>query len=291
MNSNELISALKICGSFPTSNDLFSNSDFLTLFNMQLQSDITPMMLRLNEEFFLQTKDFTISQGSSYRIPRRAIGAKVRDLSMVDNAGNVTPINRLFEEDRPYSYSGYYMLRNSIELSSDFTSNTLRMKIFGRPSTLVLPTACGQITSIDTGMNQVVVSSAPSTFAQDVLVDFVQNNNPFDLLGFDYSITSVSGTTLTFSSLPDGLEEGDYVCLATEAPVPMVPEEVHPLLVQSCLCRTLSSKKDKVYEQELVTFERMKEDAISMLDPRVKNNSVKFRSGRLMNYFQGWGRR
>lgn len=290
MNTNDLISALKICGSFPTSNDLFSSSDFLTLLNMQLQSEITPMMLRLNEEFFLQTKDYTISQGSSYRIPRRAIGAKLRDLSMVDNAGNVTPISRLFEEDRPYAYSGYYMLRNSVELSTDFTSNTLRMKIFGRPSTLVLPTACGQVLSIDTGMNQVIVSSAPSTFAQDVIVDFVQNNNPFDLLGMDYSISSVSGTTLTFSSLPDDLEEGDWICLATESPVPMVPEEVHPVLVQSALCRTLSSKKDKVYEQELETLMRMKDDAISMLDPRVKNNSVKFRTGRLLGFLNSTGR-
>jgi hypothetical protein len=290
MNTTELISALKICGSFPTSNDLFSTADFLTLFNMQMQSDITPMMLKLNEEFFLQSKDFTISQGSTYRIPRRAIGAKVRDLTMVDNAGNVTPIIRLFEEDRPKALSGYYMLRNSIELSTDFTSNTLRMKIFGRPSTLVLTSACGQITSIDTGTNQVIVSSAPSTFATNTLVDFIQNNNPYDLLAMDVSISSVSGTTLTFSSLPDGLEVGDWIALATEAPVPMVPEEVHPVLIQSCLCRTLSSKKDKAYDQERVTLEKMVADAINMLDPRVANNSIKFRSGKLASYFSGRGR-
>lgn len=284
MNSTELISALKICGSFPTSNDLFSTSDFLVLLNMQLKSEITPMMLKLNEEFFLQTKDFTISQGSSYRIPTRAIGAKIRDLSMVDAAGNVTPINRLFEEDRPTGASGYYMLRNSVELSNDFTGNTLRMKVFGRPSTLVETSSCGQITSIDTVLNQVVVSSAPSTFVTNAVVDLVQNNNPYDLLAMDYSLTGVSGTTLSFSSLPSGLAVGDWVCVATQAPVPMVPDEVHPLLIQSALCRTLSSKKDKIYEQELATLERMKEDIVNMLDPRVENNSIKFRSGALSNY-------
>lgn len=284
MNSSELISALKICGSFPTSNDLFSTSDFLVLLNMQLKSEITPMMLKLNEEFFLQTKDFTISQGSSYRIPTRAIGAKIRDLSMIDNAGNVTPIDRLFEEDRPANASGYYMLRNSVELSSDFTGNTLRMKVFGRPSSLVETSACGQVSSIDTGLNQVVVSAAPSTFATSVLCDFVQNNNPYDLLAMDYALTGVSGTTLSFSSLPDGLAVGDWVCLATEAPVPMVPDEVHPVLIQSALCRMLSSKKDKAYDKELVTLGRMKEDCINMLDPRVENASIKFRAGALSNY-------
>lgn len=287
MNTTELVSTLKICGSFPTSNDLFSTSDFLALFNFQLKADITPMMLKLNEEYFLQYKDFTISQGSSYRIPTRAIGAKIRDLKMVDSAGNYTSIDRIFEEDRPAGLSGYYMLRNSVELSNDFTANTLRMKIFGRPSTLVETTACGQVTSINTGTFTVVVSSAPSTFATSTLVDFVQNSNPYDLLGMDYSIASVSGTTLTFSSLPDGLAVGDWVCLATEAPVPMIPDEVHPVLVQSALVRALSSKKDKALEVEAATLKQMKEDVINMLDPRVENNSVKFRSGKLLSYFSG----
>lgn len=285
MNTTELISALKICGSFPTSNDLFSTSDFLVLLNMQLKSDITPMMLKLNEEFFLQTKDFTISQGSTYRIPTRAIGAKIRDLSMIDNAGNVTPINRLFEEDRSANKSGYYMLRNSVELSPDFNTNTLRMKVFGRPSTLVATSACAQIDSINTGTNTVVVTSAPSTLLQGTLVDFVQNNNPYDLLAMDSAIATIVGTTLTFSSLPNDLAEGDWICLATESPVPMVPDEIHPLLIQSCLCRTLSSKKDKIYEQEKETLDEMREMAINMLDPRVENNSIKFRSGNLLSHF------
>lgn len=285
MNTTELIAALKIHGSFPASNDLFSNADFISIFNHQLKIDITPLMLKLNEEYYLQSKDFTITQGSTYRIPRRAVGAKIRDLQQVDSSGNSKEIQRLFEEDRPMGKSGYYMLRNSVELSSDYSGDTLRMKYFARPSDLVLTSACGQITSINTGTFQVVVSSAPTTFAQDVEVDFVQNNNPYDLLGMDYAISGVSGTTLTFTSLPDDLAVGDWVCLATQSPVPMIPEELHPVLVQSALVKCLSSKKDKAYEIEAATLAQNKQDAINMLDPRVENNSIKFRSGALLNYF------
>jgi hypothetical protein len=152
MNTSELIAALKIKGSFPTSNDLFSTSDFLVLFNMQLKTDLTPLMLKLNEEFFIQHVDFQIAQGGSYRIPRRAIGAKIRDLKLVDSSGNITDINRLYEEDRSSGANGYYMLRNSVELSNDISSGTLRMKFFTRPSSLVETTACALIASIDTGM-------------------------------------------------------------------------------------------------------------------------------------------
>lgn len=285
MISTELITALKIRGSFPTSNDLFSTADFLVLFNMQLQSDITPMLLKLNEEFFLQTVDFAISKGASYRIPKRAIGTIIRDLKMVDSSNNYTSINRLFEEDRVSSASGYYLTRNSVELTQDFTSNTLRMKVFARPNALVLPTDCAQVVAIDNVLNQIEVSSLPSTISLSTTVDVVQNNNPYDLLALDVSLSSVSGTTLGFSTLPDGLEVGDWICLANQSPVPMIPEELHPVLVQSALVSCLSSKKDKALEVESATLERMKRDAINMLDPRVENNSVKFRSGKLLGHF------
>ena len=285
MNTTELISALKIHGSFPTSNDLFSDADFLSLYNHQLLAEITPLMLKLNEEYFLQSKDFTIAAGSTYRIPTRAIGSKIRTLFYVDGSGNQSSLARLFEEDRPSNASGFYMLRNSIELSNDYTSGTLRMKYLARPSSLVLTTACAQISSIDTVTNTVEVSSAPATFANGTAVDFVQKLNPYDLLGMDYAISSVSGTTFTFASLPDGLIEGDWICLATESPVPMIPEELHPVLVQSALCKTLSSKKDKAYKDELETLARVKTDAINMLDPRVEDNSTKMRSGALLSYF------
>lgn len=285
MNTTELISALKIHGSFPTSNDLFSAADFLVLFNHQLKVDITPLMMKLNEEFFLRNSDFTITQGSSYRIPQRAVGSQLRDLQVLDGSGNRNSLIRLYEEDRPNNPSGYYVFRNSIELSNDFNTGTLRMVYFGRPSTLVATSACAQILSIDTATNTVVVSSVPTTFTNGTLVDLVQNNNPYDLIAIDQSVVGIAGTTLNFSSLPDGLAIGDWICLAGESPIPQVPDELHPLLVQSVLCKTLSAKKDKAYKEELETLERIKADAINMLNPRVANNSAKIRTGLLLNYF------
>lgn len=285
MYSEEMISALKIKGSFPTSNDLFSNADYLVLLNHQMKTEIVPVMMLLSEEYFLLTKDYTIATGTTYRIPTRAIGAKVRDLKYIDGSGNYTSIDRLREEDRPLNNTGFYVVRNSIELSSGFTGGTLRMTYFSRPNDLVLSTACGEITSIDTGTNEIVVSSLPSTFAIGTLCDLVQASNPYDLLSYDIAITNISGTTVTFASLPSGLAVGDWLCLAGEAPVPMLPEEMHPVLVQSALVAALSSKKDKAVEYETKVLERVKQDAIRMLDPRVENDSETFKSGRILGYF------
>lgn len=284
MLASEMIQALKIKGSFPTSDDLFSDSDYLVLFNHQMKTEIIPTMLLLSEEFFLLSKDFDISLGKKYRIPSRAVGSKIRDLQYIDQSGNITHIVRLFEEDRDGNPSGFYVVRNSIELSSDFTTNTLRMKYFGRPNKIVMETDCAQVSTIDSS-TQVTVSSVPSNYTTGTLCDFVQNNNPYDLLDYDASILGISGTSISFTSLPEGLEVGDWVCLAQQSPVAMVPDEMHPVLVQSALVSALSSKKDKALDYETKVLERIKQDSIRMLDPRVENDSIKFRSGRLLGYF------
>jgi len=283
MNTTELISALKIKGSFPSSDDLFSDDDFLVLLNMAMDVEINPIILRLNDEYLLQSKDFTISTGTTYRLPTRIIS--IRDLTLVDGSGNVTKLDRNFEEDRSTNKTGYYLLRNSIELSSDIVDGSLRMKYFARPSKLVLTTDCGQVSSIDTGTNSVVISSAPATFANGTVIDIIQNNNPFDLLSMDQSITTVAGTTLTFASLPTDLLVGDWICIANQSPVPLVPQELHTLLVQAALVESLSSKKDKAFKDANEKYEMLKNNVINMLDPRVNNSSVKMRSGRIFNYF------
>ena len=289
MNTLELISALKIHGSFPTSDELFSEPDFLVLFNHQLQVEIIPMMRKLNEEYFLQYKDFDIAGNSTFRIPTRAIGSSIRDLKIIDSSGNQTPLNRLYEEDRGNGASGYFIVRNSVELTSGFTNGTLRMKYFARPGKLVLPTACAKIVSI--AGTVIEVDAAPATMANNVLIDFIQNTNPYDAMAIDVPLAGVSGTTFTFAEVPSDLAVGDWITIATESPVPMVPEEMHSVLIQSALCKTLSSKKDKSYKDELETLQRVKEDAVNMLDPRVENNSNKVRTGKLLGYFSNSTRR
>lgn len=285
MNTTELITSLKIKGSFPTANDLFSNSDFLALFNHQMKTEMIPVMLFLSEDYFLLTKSYNISQNGNYRLPSRSIGAKLRDLQVQDTGGNLIPLKRLFEEDRPANLTGYYIYRNSVQLANQFVSGTLLLKYYARPNTLVMPTACAQVLSWDDTAKTVTVSSVPDTFANGILCDFVQNKNPYDLLSYDNAIVGISGTTIEMTEIPEGLAVGDWLCLAEEAPVPMLPEEMHAVLVQSALVAALSAKKDKALDYESKTLERIKQDAIRMLDPRVENDSVSFRSGRLLNFF------
>lgn len=291
-NTNDLISSIKIRGSFPTASDLFSNSDYLSILNEEMMNQVTPLLTQINQEYFLTYSDVnTVSGTSAYRIPKRAIGSMLRDIQLVDSAGNVQSLPRLFEEDKVSTSQGqlgYYVKGNQIILSpTPANVITLRLAYFRRPSKFVLTSACAQIASIDTVLNQVVVSSLPSTMTTATLIDFVQSDSPYDLLEMDSAISSFSGTTISFTSLPTDLVVGDYISLAGETCVPMVPEEIINYLVQSALCVCLSSKKDKSVELELQKMQAMKQSLISMLSPRIKSNDIVIKSkNSLLNSFR-----
>lgn len=289
----DLIANIKLRGSFPTANDLFSSSEYLSILNDEMMNQVTPLITQLNEEFYLTYQDTAVSSGvDAYRIPKRAIGSMLRDVQLISSAGNVASLPRLFEEDK-YSTTqgavGYYIKGNQIILSPMPTASTdtLRLAYFRRPSKFVTTAACAQVTIV--AGNTITVASVPSTMTTNTSIDFVQGSSPYDLLQMDTSIIGVSGTTLTFDSVPTDLAVGDYICLAGETCSPMIPEEMIPFLVQAALCICLSSKKDKSVELELQKLQQSKQALISMMSPRVKSNDVKIRSkNSLINSIRGY---
>lgn len=285
MTLEEIISNIEVRGSFPD-DSYFTTAQYATIINDALKTHVTPLLLKLSEDYLIESKEYTISSSTlKYQLPTRAIGSKVRDVKVKDSSGNYTDLFRLFEEDRSSNRSGYYLKRNSIELSSGITTGTLVVSYFIRPSDLVPSSSYSTITAIDTDTSTITVDSLPSTFLVDVDCDFVQANSPFDLLAFDSTITAINSLDVTFSSLPDDLAVGDYLCIAKQSPVPQIPEELQQVLVQASLVQCLSAKKDKSVEYESATLKQMKEDLVNLLDPRVESNDVKFRGNGMLRKF------
>lgn len=288
--TTDLINSIKLKGSFPTSNDLFTNADYLNILNDEVLNTIVPIINKVNEEYFLSYKDHSITNAQeAYRIPKRAIASTLRDVQMIDASGGVKSLSRLFEEDRTSTSAGplgYYIKSNTLLMSPvpASTSGTLRMAYTRRPSKFVLTTACAQITNISG--NTITVASVPSTMTNGTLIDYVQADGPYDILDMDVAITGISGTTITMPSAPTDLAVGDYICLAGETPVPGVPEEMVPTLVQAALCVCLSSKKDKSAELEIQKLQQMKEALVQLMEPRVKSNDVVVKSNSLINTFR-----
>lgn len=290
--TTDIINDIKMLGSFPTSNDLFSNQDYLNILNREMLIQLVPLITKLNEEYFLTYKDHSIASGiSGYRIPSRSVASGLRDVQLIDASGNVQSLIRLQEEDKVSTTNGplgYYLKGNQVILSPVPTSSgdTLRLAYLRRPSKFVLPSACALIQSIDTNTNQIVVASLPSAITVNSLVDFVQAESPYDIIEFDYSISNISGTTLTFTSIPDDIAVGDYITLANQSCVAMVPEELIPVLIQAALCTCLTSKKDTQAKIEVEKLEQMKQAMTTVFSPRVKSNDITIKSTKLLNYFR-----
>ena len=288
----DIIDSIKRKGSFPTSNELFSNTDYLNILNDEVLTQIVPMLVKLNEEYFLTYKEYSVASGtSSYRIPSRSVASGLRDVQLIDSAGNVQSLIRLQEDDRTSNTNGprgYYLKGNQVILSPSPTSSgdTLRLAFLRRPSKFVLPSACAVIQSINTTLNQIVVTSLPSAITVNSLVDFVQAESPYDIIEFDYSISNISGTTLTFTSIPNDIVVGDYISLASQSCVAMVPEELIPVLVQAALATCLTSKKDTQAKIEIEKLEQMKQVMTTIFSPRVKSNDIVIKSTKLLNYFR-----
>ena len=279
--TDEIIANIAVKGSFPD-DSYFTNAQMLTILNDEMKLTVSPLVMKLNEDYFIKDQDYTISTGTSYKLPSRILGGKIRDIKLVDSSGGYTNLNRLFEEDRATNLTGYYLSRNSITLSPNITTGTLRVTYFLRPSDLVLTASVAQILSIDS-TTQVTVSSLPSTFTLSTPIDFIQSN---DILDINITIQGISGTSLTFTSIPTGLAVGDYICLAGQSPVPLIPEDLHPILIQAALVVCLSSKKDKSASFEIEKLERMKLSMVEMLDPRVESNDTKARGQGILSLFR-----
>ena len=270
--TSDLLTSIHNRGNIPsTTNDTNVNSsnNLLNIATEQLHTKLYPIIQSTREEFYVTRKDFTITASQNeYVIPSRASGLVLRDVQLVTG----TDVQSLGIIDSEYvtttasgNVSGYYLEHNKIILypTPASTTGTLRVRYYLRPSRLTITSNCGQISSIDTVTNQVVVSAIPSTWAAGTSLDFVQASAPYANLSIDQAATVVSGTTLTFASLPSTLAVGDWLAPAEYSPIPQLPYEFHAILAQLTVCKVLEAMGDR--EGATLAFKDVQTDLENML--------------------------
>ncbi len=293
MTSTELINYIKSNGAVPSSQRTFQTADFLRLLNTEFLVGLIPSILSVHEEYFVYSQEVNIvASQTTYDIPYRAIGGRLRDLFYKDSVtGKLYKLSKISLDDIPYydnasstglNVSHYYVQGNQIVLTSSPSSGILVFKYFLRPNTLVETSRVGMITTITpSGSNTILtLSSAPSVFTSSLQYDFIQDKPGHRTLKFDVSPVSVntSANQITFltANLPSDLVVNDHVCIAGESMVPQCPSELHPVLahrvVQRCMeaqgdQEGLASASAKVGEMEGKTF--------NLIDNRVEGAATK----------------
>lgn len=266
----------------PTSQATYTAERFLRLADAVLRSKIVPLIDGARNAYYSYDIDFDLSLGSSFRIPSRAIGAKLENCTFL--TGTQRQPATLYQEDElldtsicPSSTPGFFIKRNKIVVLPEDGGgwDTFRMSIIMRPNKIVDPDDCAQITAIDTGTKVVTCTTVPAAWTTDDEYDMVQGEAHYDWLAIDQgtaAITTGAAGTLTFSdAIPDDLEVGDWIALAGEAPVVQCPADLHPLFAQECAHLCLSAQTDteayKLSEKEL---EMLRKDALMLINPRIE---------------------
>jgi hypothetical protein len=245
-----------------------------------------PLILKNLEEYYVADYPYNITNGqAAYQIPTRAIAGKLRDVQVISSTDpdSIIPLDRLDIADLFASTSstyrmlikksGFYIKGNSIYMypTPTYTQNIINLEYYIRPSQCVDPSVCALITAINTGTNQVTVSSVPSNITTSTLVDFVKVNSGFECTAIDQTISSIASNVLTMSgTLPANMSVGDYVCQAKQTCVVQVPQELLPLLSQYVVVRVLSAQGDmQALQAATAELSKLEENAMMLISPRV----------------------
>lgn len=275
----------------PNAQSLLQPNDVIAFLDEELRNCIVPLVLSAQEEYYVQNYDQAVVSGVfNYTIPARAAFATWRDVVFVDGNSNEINMTQLAPEylkltypagGTPPLYTFGFVLRNDQIIlypnnSSAPTQYTLRMKIKRRPNNLTSVANCGQITAINTGTKVVTVSTADATWTTSTTFDIIPNSPQFTSRQDDQAITNVSGNNLTFTSLPTGIVVGDWVCPSMMSPIPQIPYDMFPLLVQRAVIRMYEALADtqsvQIAERR---YQDMAQDFSRTVSPRIDGTPKK----------------
>jgi len=261
LTSTTLIESVKRRAAIPESQSTFETDDFLAFANEEISIGILPTMMQYHEEFLVYSETIPlVANKSSYPIPHRAVGSKIRTMFYQDTSGNLQEMARINPEDLPYYQSSssanrhveYYIQNNNVVLVrtvGDSVSGSLVVTYYLRPNQLVSSDKVSVIQSINRTTGDISVNRVPSTFNLVDTVDLLQTKGGHRTYVMDLSLTGLNATTkvvtLSPGNIPEDLVVGDVVALSGECFIPQIPDDLHSVLAQRVAARCLEAQGDR----------------------------------------------
>ncbi len=289
--TSELIDDIRAQGALSSDDSAFSDANCLAAANRALKAIFVPAIRSIRAEYYVTHVDETIvADQAEYRIPHRSATNSVRQVFWIDSASSKhelhpATVGETVEYERTGRPVRYAVRDDRLVLlpTPNAALGTLRILYERRPSSLVLPSACQDITSVDTTTDSpavgIILSGTEATF-DDLRVDVVRCKPPFSLAVRDalvdkktvFAIDYLQYTPNSWDSTP---AVGDYMCLAGETCFPQIPVELHPMLALASAIKLLRPI-DREYSLELQTeFDIQCPRILSSLTPRNQGRSQK----------------
>lgn len=300
--NTELLAAIRRRARLSSSDPDYTDANLLLDADQQLDETLVPLILGARSDYYATTADQAITASqAAYPIPSRAVASVVRQVHVVNSAGELREIEFLPLGDRHlFPTSGepraYTVLDDEVILlpTPSTTTGTLRITYEYQPGLLVASTAVALVTAIDTGTGDVTGANVPAAWTTSDTFDFVKGTSPYKLLAAGLTASSVTtgasgDITFTVGDLPSRLAVGDYVCLTGEAPMPMIPADLHGTLAMAVAAEVLDQMGDPMAAAMRAKLGQALAAARRKLSPRVKgspqpivsrNSALRTRRGR-----------
>lgn len=160
LKTGDLIRSIKRRAFIPSSQETFTDEDFLEMATEEINLGLVTLIQRMHEEHLVYFMEIEVTPGEKrYPIPPRAHGNKLRDVALVDENGNIFEMHRYslteisdFTNTTTYINSrGFYLENNDVVLNN-FDLNIgqkIRMYFYMRPNILVKESRGASIISIN----------------------------------------------------------------------------------------------------------------------------------------------
>ena len=302
LDSKALIKTIKRRAFIPISQETFTNEDLLEMATEEINIGLMDQLLNARGDYLVQHVEIDMKQDVfAYPIPERAVGNKLRDVSIIDSASNtVYELSQIsLEELNEFEGSYVYRTRNCFYLEDNnivLTTKTfqprykLRMYFYIRPNKLVVNDRAAVVSTITDngdGTTSVGFNSLPGHFTSSLKYDIVGAASPNKIKNYDLTATSLNLNTKTMvlptSVLQDKsgvylINVGDFVTKAEETIVPNIPTELHPIVAQRVAVACLEAMGDEQNKQSAERkLAQMEKSSLRMLTNRVEGAPRKIR--------------
>lgn len=271
-----LLSAIKDDGMLPPQTNVSDTARLMGFLNREQRGYLSALLLRLREEYQSSNFDVPLVAGQlDYMVPRRAMGAKLKVLRLVDEGGgerDLYPVAAGRKGVVPTGGVGDYFFRGNRVVLCREMGGTLRFVVPRRLGQLVEVDEVLEIASVDGAFINVVGDPALVTGG---LIDVVQAGPHFDAVLTDQTAVGGGEGTIQFAdTIPSDIGPGDFVCVAGETPVCQAPLELHDVLVWRALLVMLKAKRDQVgAKMALEHLEELERTALDILSPRSEDKA------------------
>lgn len=306
----ELLAEIKRHAFIPSSQQTYTDAETLAVATSALRGYILPKLMARRGEFYFGPPGrvvVPVQEGVSlYRIPARAVGAKVRSARLLDRQGNPIPLATYEWDDvskwapRKGTPEGLTMEGAQVRLYPEpqgMSGYTLELATYVRPSALALPSACAPVLASAPGAIPgttaitVQQSATPPGLLDASFFDVVSTDSPYEALAASSWLATFSTgpgiyiftMTGSFVAPPDS-----WLCAPNTSPMVQLPVEWQPMLAIKAAATQLASLGDiGMSKAKLEELKQLEENAGPLVTPRREDASRKVSNG--MNKWRAGG--